>query len=1110
MPDPPTGPAPLEPPPGTSGAPPVRIGGFEILGKIGTGGMGVVYKARQMSLDRLVALKILPPHLEKDAEFMRRFVQEARATGQLNHPNIVSGIDVGQADGYWYFAMEFVDGESLRHILNRRGRLPEKEVIAIALQVAEGLAHAHAHRILHRDVKPENILIDREGTAKICDLGLARRLQSEHPGMTQDGTTMGTPSYLSPEQARGQKDLDPRTDIYSLGATLFHLAAGRPPFTGETAAVVMSKHLTEPAPDLARAVEGISRGLAAVVARCLQKNPADRYASMGDLIEDLKRLQQGQEPLAATIRSDLPRPQFPPPPSRPITVRAMARIAPARPPSPLPWIAAGLLAAAAAGLVLTLLSLPPRTEPPGRNAPPPPAAHSSPPSPPPPAALPVEPGPAAPGRPPRVAPEPRLSEARAAEARLRTAAGERAARGDFDGALAVWQDLPPDLEDLLKPRAEREIAALRSQAEARLTRVLDEAGQHLAAGDPRKGLRLLDDLKDLKYAAGEARLAALRDRLKRAVSDADRAARAAALKTAADAFSRHMEAFVTATCAGNLPSALRTAEEAGADPSLKPVEASVSALKEVANALRRDEDSLLDALAALRGQGPREFETRQGRLRGEVVGVTATDLRLRCETIVAGMETTYETAIKLADLAPAEIRRLLGNRPASTPAEHLARAARALAARDLGGAETSLKAAEGHPLAPPYLARLQVLRTEAAEAAAREAWESLVRLAGSGKLTAQKSKLIQDRLDAFEKDHGRTAFVASVAPEVLALKERLLGAGGGWKAIPLSALQVRRQGTATASVSGDILLVQVPPGAGNQATIPLLQHARDFRLRFEYRGDLLEMFLRKIRWHGAVLLLASPQGVVLRTYPSDAPNAAVPLPLDRPATAAAGVWHRVEISAVGAGLTCSLDGTVLCRDARLPAVARGEAHLLAWPGKTLEIRGLSAAVLDRQTVSGTAEGIVTDKGPDWIDFKEDGEDVPRRHEAARDPAGAPDPQVLKIIHGTITLNRARLSWRLDRGLLTVTGLEVLKPPQDSGFLVGTITFKQGHCIEIAPPGGAPPERLVPRWMGGLPAQGGGYDPKIVSELSKYGVGDKVRADWIYDDRKRLTGIAPAR
>jgi serine/threonine-protein kinase len=1153
MTDPQAGPDPKGSPPPPAAKPPTRVGGFEVIEKVGHGGMGAVYRARQVSLDRIVALKILPPRLEKDAEFMRRFLGEARATGKLSHQNIVSGIDVGQADGYWYFAMEFVEGESLGRILKRKGRLPEAQAVDIVLQAAEGLAHAHAHSLIHRDVKPENILIDRQGTAKVCDLGLARNTAADNPSLTQDGTTVGTPSYLSPEQARGQKDIDARADVYSLGATLFHLVAGRPPFTGETAAVVMTKHLTEPAPDLSKAAEGVSAGLAVVVARCLKKDPNERYRSMAELAEDLKRIRQGQVPATPPASSAAPSRATTSivraktglhSATRPITIRAIVRSAEARSGSPAAFITAlvglGILAVGAAAF----LGLQSRNEPATRGTAPKPAPPpSSTPDPPPaprPSDLPARleqaeryrrdhpadmkgalvrfkdleaaaKGTEFEDRASRAISEiaaRRVESARDAEARLAAAAEALAARDDFDGAVAEWSAIPPDLADLLRPRADQAAADLRARAEARIKSAMDEASLRLSAGEPDEGLHALEAVKGVNYAAWEPRVAALRSQIVKAAGDAAGIAKNKAVVAAMKAYEKYANAFVAATVSSDYAEARKIAEDAKADPVLKPISPAVVALADLFDAIQRAEDALRGSLSALQGKGPKDFETPSGKIRGEVLKVTAAEVHLRCETLVNGVNTPYETIIKIPDLAASEVRRHAGGFKPATPAEHLAQAARALALRDAAWADAGLAAVGNHPMEGFYRPRLLDLKAKAVEAAAKDAWEAVARFAGAGKLTSQKAKAILDRIEAFEKEHGRTAYAVSIAPEILAQKDRVFTAGGGWKSVPLDGLTVRCQGKATTFAKSESLSVNVPAGQGNLATIPLFQHTRDFRMRFEYRGDLLEMFFRKVQWHGALILLAAPTGITVRTYPTDVQNQPMVLIQDKQ-TADKGVWHRVEISAIGSAFTLTIDAAALARDLKLPAVARGDMHILVWPGKVFELRNLSVAVLDKQAGAGTAEGIVTDKGPDWIDFKEDGEDVPLRYEPARGPGGAHDPQGLKAIQGTTTINRARITWTLDRGPLRFTALEVLKPPQLSGTIVGTITYKQGSCIEIDPASG-PPERLIPRWIGGLPAQGGGPDPKMVAELAKYGVGDRVKADWTYDDRKRLMGLEAAK
>lgn len=267
------------------------IPGYHILHKLGQGGMGTVYKARQVSMDRIVALKILPKKLAKEDEFKQRFFREARAAGALSHGNIVSAIDASEAGGYCYLAMEFVDGECLADRLEREGALDEKEALDIVLHIAEGLSHAWEAGIIHRDVKPENVLISSEGVAKLCDLGIAKA--PADAGLTQEGMAVGTPRYISPEQAQALPNIDFRADIYSLGASLFHMIAGEAPYDGPSGPAIMLKHITDPVPSLKKVAPGISEHTAALVARMMAKDPNDRYTDPVSLVEDLRRARDG-------------------------------------------------------------------------------------------------------------------------------------------------------------------------------------------------------------------------------------------------------------------------------------------------------------------------------------------------------------------------------------------------------------------------------------------------------------------------------------------------------------------------------------------------------------------------------------------------------------------------------------------------------------------------------------------------------------------------------------------------------------------------------------------------------------------------------------------------
>lgn len=272
-----------------------RVGNYELLAKVGEGGMGAVYRARQLPIDREVALKLLPPELARDREFIERFLREARATAKLNHPNIIAGIDVGQADGYYYFAMEYVHGETLRCRIDREGPLSEREVAHIGAGIASALAHAHAAGLIHRDVKPDNVLLDQEGTPKLADLGLVMGYRDDST-LTKAGNTVGTPHYIAPEQAAGDVKLDGRADMYALGCTLYHAATGNTPFDGPSSAVVMLKHLKDKMPHPQQHIPDLTDEFCAVLERMVSRDRDDRFDDLNEASELLEMLSEGQMP----------------------------------------------------------------------------------------------------------------------------------------------------------------------------------------------------------------------------------------------------------------------------------------------------------------------------------------------------------------------------------------------------------------------------------------------------------------------------------------------------------------------------------------------------------------------------------------------------------------------------------------------------------------------------------------------------------------------------------------------------------------------------------------------------------------------------------------------
>jgi eukaryotic-like serine/threonine-protein kinase len=259
---------------------------YELTELVGTGGMSSVYKAHDTLLERNVALKILHDHYADDDEFVERFRREARAVAQLSHPNIVTVIDRGEADGRQFIVFEYIDGENLKELLVRSGRLSVQRTLELSLEIARGLAFAHDHGLVHRDVKPQNVLLNGDGKAKVTDFGIARSRDVDH-GVTLTGTVLGTSNYIAPEQATGQP-VDAQTDVYSLGVVLYELLAGDVPFPGETFVSVAMKHVNELPPNLLDVRRDVPPRVAAAIDRALEKDPDRRFPTMDAFADELE------------------------------------------------------------------------------------------------------------------------------------------------------------------------------------------------------------------------------------------------------------------------------------------------------------------------------------------------------------------------------------------------------------------------------------------------------------------------------------------------------------------------------------------------------------------------------------------------------------------------------------------------------------------------------------------------------------------------------------------------------------------------------------------------------------------------------------------------------
>ena len=338
------------------------LGDFHIIRRLGEGGMGQVYLGEQLSLKRPVALKILKAELAANTTALKRFKAEAEAVARATHPNIVQVYAIGEAEGLHYMALEYIEGMNLRDYLIKKGPPPLPLALSIMRQGAAALQRAAELGIIHRDVKPENILLTRKGAVKIADFGLSRCLAGDRPppSLTQSGITMGTPLYMSPEQVEG-RPLDPRTDIYSFGVTCYHMLAGHPPFRGETAFEVALQHVQATPDPLDKIRPDLPAELCAVIHRMMARDPNQRYQTARDLFKDLTWLRENLTGVSSGITRVLPAAERP---------AAEGKGSPPPPRWGLRWLAVGTVVLALVTGAAMGLQNAPETAPPAREPPP--------------------------------------------------------------------------------------------------------------------------------------------------------------------------------------------------------------------------------------------------------------------------------------------------------------------------------------------------------------------------------------------------------------------------------------------------------------------------------------------------------------------------------------------------------------------------------------------------------------------------------------------------------------------------------------------------------------------------------------------------------------------
>lgn len=284
-----------------------KIGGCTLIKKLGQGGMGSVYQANQLSMDRTVALKVLSPEFTKDKEKRERFLKEAKISAKLHHPHIIAVHGAGFDNGICYYLMEYLEGGSVEDLLKKEGKLSEERTLEIAYQVTLALQHAHQNNLVHRDIKPDNFMITESGSIKVCDLGLAKMLDSGDAHLTQEGTFLGTPYFTSPEQAKGKSNIDIRADLYSLGASLYYLATGKHIFESDSPIGVISMHLNDEPKVPSEINPKLSRGFDQLVLDLVEKKPADRFQTpdelLGEIEKILKRYHKGNSLFRTTART---------------------------------------------------------------------------------------------------------------------------------------------------------------------------------------------------------------------------------------------------------------------------------------------------------------------------------------------------------------------------------------------------------------------------------------------------------------------------------------------------------------------------------------------------------------------------------------------------------------------------------------------------------------------------------------------------------------------------------------------------------------------------------------------------------------------------------------
>ena len=780
------------------------LGGYELLGQIGRGAMGAVFKARQKSMDRVVALKVLPQRLARNKEFVARFLREARSAGRLTEPSIVQAFDAGEADGYYYIAMEYIDGPCLDDHLQTAGALPERQALEIARDIARALGYAHAVGLIHRDVKPANILMTSAGEAKLADLGLAREsIVGGDSSLTNVGVALGTPDYMAPEQVRGDADIDGRCDVYSLGGTLYHLLVGRPPFKGGTRAEVMSKHLTEPVPDARQANPQVSPAANAIIKKAMAKQRDARYADASEMLADIDAALAGRRVSAPAAGAG---------PTQ-STALSRARARRSRPISrKLTYAGAVAAAVLLFGLSIALfagskdrLVARPSTDTPAAQVPT------------------TGPGSAGPDS-PALGPKPAtvLKEAKAALVAARNQAAALTGAEDYDGAIALLNNLPGRFSSVLGDSVEQTVERLKAEADARVQAAFDEAGKLGAAGKFPEALARLERLESLRYAPASPKIQQQRARLVNEQKQWTDAERQRTVAPALAGIEKLLDQ-IDVAAREDPARAKELAEAALKDPALKPAGEALTAAARIGTIVgtfgeRRRADLVL-SLKRLVGQRV-VLETKDGKKGGKVKSVTDTEIAFDKSFKIGDIvRERPDEVVLIADLAGDTLKEHRPRLEPRTPDECIAVAILAMASGDAATMAAALQGATEHPLHKRYAARLETAQAEHREYLAKVAWRPLALYAAKSRLQAAEIKKGSALLDAFEGAHGTTRFAASQSKVVLRLRSLLNPTFTKW---PFGSADARRRQKEAAAALGVPVIKTVDLGRGVELELVLI------------------------------------------------------------------------------------------------------------------------------------------------------------------------------------------------------------------------------------------------------------------------------------------------